>query len=159
MELIRKASIATVLALPLLVAAHGAQAQSRVESGMLTCNVAGGAGFIFGSSKALTCAFEGPGYREVYSGTIDKFGVDLGFTNESRIAWGVFTPTNQPGPGALSGRYSGVSGEATAGVGLGANVLVGGSGNSIALQPVSLQAQTGLNVAAGITSITLELAR
>jgi hypothetical protein len=159
MKLLRNASLAALLALPLLVGGHGANAQNRVETGMLTCNVAGGAGFVFGSSKALTCTFDGPGYREVYSGTIDKFGVDLGFTNESTIAWGVFTPTSQPGAGALAGRYTGVSGEATAGVGVGANVLVGGSGNSVALQPVSVQAQTGLNVAAGITSITLELAR
>ena len=36
---------------------------------------------------------------------------------------------------------------ATVGVGLGANVLVGGSGNSIALQPVSIEGTTGLNVA------------
>jgi len=159
MTMIRKATLAAVLALPVLFAGQGAEAQNRVESGMLTCNVAGGAGFIFGSSKALTCTFDGPGYREVYTGSIDKFGVDLGFTGESIIAWGVFAPTSNPGPGALAGRYSGVSGQATAGVGLGANVLIGGSGQSIALQPVSVQAQTGLNVAAGITSLTLHPAQ
>ncbi|WP_137388025.1 DUF992 domain-containing protein [Rhodoligotrophos defluvii] len=159
MTMIRKCTLAAALTLPLLLAGHGAEAQGRVESGMLTCNVAGGAGFIFGSSKALTCTFDGPGYREVYTGTIDKFGIDLGFTGESIIAWGVFAPTRNPGPGALAGSYGGVSGQATAGVGLGANVLVGGSNDSITLQPVSVQAQTGLNVAAGITSLTLHPAQ
>ncbi|MGF7161111.1 hypothetical protein FHS85_002746 [Rhodoligotrophos appendicifer] len=156
---LRTLTIAAAMAAPLLLAGYSAQAQNRVEAGMLTCQVAGGAGFIFGSSKALTCTFEGQGFREVYTGSIDKFGVDLGFTAASVIAWGVLSPTSNMGPGALAGTYSGVSGEATVGAGLGANVLLGGSNQSIALQPVSVQAQSGLNVAAGVTSITLQLAQ
>ena len=45
--------------------------------------------------------------------------------------------------------------EATAGAGLGANLLVGGTGRSFSLQPLSVQGQTGLNFAAGVTTLTL----
>jgi hypothetical protein len=71
----------------------------------------------------------------------------------------VFAPTNRVGPGDLAGTYGGVAASATVGVGLGANALVGGSNNTIALQPVSLQGQTGLSVAAGIAGLELRPAR
>ena len=38
---------------------------------------------------------------------------------------------------------------------LGAHALIGGSGNTIALQPLSLEGNSGLNVAAGIGAINL----
>ncbi|SRR5690606_1676481 len=131
-----------------------------IEVGMLNCEVAGGVGFVFGSSKALTCVFDGAASgREVYEGSINKFGVDIGVTGNTYIAWAVFAATADIPPGALEGTYAGATGEATVGVGAGANVLVGGSGDSISLQPVSVQAQTGLNVAAGIASVNLRLAQ
>ena len=86
---------------------------------------------------------------------INKYGIDIGFTTESRIIWGVFAP-GDVAPGALAGHYGGVTGEAEVGVGLGANVLLGGSNKQIALQPLSITGGVGLNVAAGIASITLE---
>jgi hypothetical protein len=61
-------------------------------------------------------------------------------------------------PGALTGGYAGGTASATVGVGIGANALIGGSGNTIALQPLSIQGSTGLNVAAGIAAITLTYA-
>ncbi len=64
------------------------------------------------------------------------------------MVWAVYAPTNRE-VAALRGDYVGASGEATIGAGLGANVLVGGSNRTVALQPVSIQGQTGLNVAAG----------
>jgi hypothetical protein len=133
-----------------------AQAQGGVRVGTLNCNVASGWGFVFGSSKALRCTFApAPGRAEFYAGTINKFGVDIGYTQGGVLVWGVFAPSANIGPGALSGNYIGATGSATVGVGAGANVLVGGSNRTISLQPVSLEGNTGLNVAAGIGSISL----
>jgi hypothetical protein len=134
-----------------------AQAQpSGVQAGVLTCNVSSGFGFIFGSSRSLNCAYSaGPGSAEHYAGSISKFGVDIGYVQSAVIVWTVVAPTAHLAPGSLAGNYVGATASATVGVGVGANVLVGGSGNSIALQPVSIEGNTGLNVAAGIGSITL----
>jgi uncharacterized protein DUF992 len=136
--------------------APSARAQGGVRIGTLTCNVASGWGFVFGSSKGLRCTLSpGPGRPEYYAGTINKFGVDIGYTQGGVLVWAVFAPTANPGPGALNGNYVGATGSATVGVGVGANVLVGGSNSTISLQPLSIEGNTGLNVAAGIGSITL----
>jgi hypothetical protein len=132
-----------------------AQAQG-VQVGTLTCNVASGFGFVFGSSRAINCTFGPPGGPpQHYVGSIDRFGVDIGYLQGGVIIWTVVAPTANIAPGSLAGTYAGATASATVGVGLGANVLVGGSGNSIALQPVSIQGTTGLNVAAGIAAMTL----
>lgn len=143
-------ALAAVLSAP-------AAAQSRVEIGMLDCFVAGGAGFIIGSTKGLTCTFSPAGRpQETYFGVVQKFGLDIGVTGATLIKWAVFAPTvDVYAPGALAGNYVGVSAEATVGVGLGANALVGGSGETFALQPVSVQAQQGLNLAVGFSSFQL----
>jgi hypothetical protein len=138
--------------------ASPAAAQARVEIGMLDCAVAGGAGFIVGSTKDLSCTFSPAGGRppEPYFGVVRKIGLDIGVTGATLIRWAVLAPTvDTYAPGALAGNYVGVSAEATAAVGLGANVLIGGSGETFALQPVSVQAQEGLNIAAGFTSFQL----
>ncbi len=132
-------------------------ASPRIEVGVLNCTVSGGTGFIVGSTKSLDCTFKRPGQNETYQGTIKKFGVDIGTTSKSYISWAVFAPTKDVPPGALSGSYGGLTAEATAGVGLGANALIGGSSESLALQPLSVQAQQGLNVAVGIASLELSL--
>ena len=133
-----------------------AQAQGGVRVGTLTCNVASGWGFVFGSSKAMHCTFApAPGRAEFYAGTINKFGVDIGYTQGGVLVWAVFAPTANLAPGALNGNYVGATGGATIGVGAGANVLIGGSNSTISLQPLSLEGNTGLNVAAGIGSISL----
>jgi len=132
-----------------------AQAQA-VRVGVLTCNVAGGFGFIFGSSRAVNCTFApGGGPPQHYVGAINKFGVDIGYVQGAVMIWGVLAPTTSPGPGSLAGTYVGATASATVGVGAGANVLVGGFGNSISLQPVSIEGNTGLNVAGGIAEMTL----
>lgn len=136
--------------------AQPARAQGGVRVGTLSCNVASGWGFVFGSSKALHCTFTpAPGRAEFYAGTINKFGVDIGYTQGGVLIWAVFAPSSNLGPGALSGNYVGATGSATVGVGAGANVLVGGSNRTISLQPISVEGNTGLNIAAGIGSITL----
>ncbi|MFA5897965.1 MAG: DUF992 domain-containing protein [Hyphomicrobium sp.] len=131
---------------------------AHVEIGVLTCTVQGGPGFIFGSSKDIDCTFKGPHAVEHYFGTINKFGLDLGFTDKSKIVWTVFAPTKDLSPGALAGDYGGVSAEATVGLGVGANALLGGSQNSVALQPLSVSGQQGLNIAVGIAGLHLRAA-
>jgi hypothetical protein len=141
-----------------LLATSLAGAQSRVEVGQLNCNVEGGGGFIFGSTKAVACVFERTdGGVEYYGGEINKWGLEIGSTSQTLMSWLVLAATNVFPAGALQGSYGGISAEATVGVGLGANVLVGGSDQSFALQPVSLQTQQGLNIAAGIAQLNLRL--
>jgi len=130
-----------------------------VKVGTLTCNVASGWGFVFGSTKDLHCTFRPNRHSgEHYTGTISKFGVDIGYTEGGVLVWGVFAPSSDVRAGALAGDYAGASASATIGVGLGANVLVGGLDKSVALQPLSVEGNRGLNVAAGIGSITLKSA-
>ena len=149
----------TALALTAMVGAAAlsgtAMAQSAVNVGTLTCNVASGFGFIFGSSKALNCTFAGLGRAEHYTGNITKFGADIGYTSGGVLVWTVVAPVAMMRPGALGGAYAGATASATVGVGLGANALVGGSNNTIALQPLSIEGNTGLNVAAGVAGVTL----
>ena len=135
-------------------------APAGIKVGTLTCDVAAGAGFVFGSTKDLRCTYEPTKANvEHYSGTISKWGVDIGYTGKGKLVWAVFAPTSDVRPGAIEGEYAGASAQATVGVGLGANALIGGLDKSIALQPLSVSGSTGLNVAAGIGSISLKHAR
>ncbi len=128
----------------------------NVEAGLLTCNIEGGTGFIVGSSKNMNCSFESAdGSVERYTGNVKKFGIDIGTTDSATVKWVVLAPTKNIGEGSLRGQYGGLSGEATAGVGVGANAMIGGSDRSIILQPFSGQVQTGLNIAVGIGTMTL----
>jgi hypothetical protein len=133
---------------------------NRTKVGTLTCDISGGIGLIIASKKDVTCMFtpgeRGP--REVYVGAISKFGLDIGATAGGEMVWAVYAPTNRRF-GALAGHYGGATAEATVGAGLGANVLVGGSNRTVALQPVSIQGQAGLNVAAGVAGLDLRPAR
>jgi Protein of unknown function (DUF992) len=159
MSILHRSILGAVAAAGLaLVASAPAQAQdgSGVRVGVLTCNVASGFGLIFGSSKEVNCVFSRDG-RDVahYQGHIDKFGVDIGYTAGGVMVWGVIAPTQGIPPGSLDGHYGGVTASATAGVGVGANLLVGGSDRTISLQPLSVEGNTGLNVAAGIGGLSL----
>jgi len=139
-------------------AAHAAT--HGVKVGELTCSVASGWGFVFGSSKDLRCVFRQSGHKAVhYAGSISKFGVDIGYTEGGVLVWEVVAPTSDVRPDALEGDYVGASAGATAGVGVGANVLIGGFDKSFALQPLSVSGNKGLNVAAGIGSISLKYTR
>ena len=143
------------VAVMLVTGVAGAYSQSGVNVGSLSCNVSGGVGFVFGSSKDLSCLFtRSDGKAERYAGTIKKFGVDIGFTKEAQIVWLVFAP-GKVASGALSGSYGGATASAAVGVGVGANVLLGGSNSQITLQPVSVEGSVGLNVAAGIGAVDL----
>jgi hypothetical protein len=134
-----------------------ADAAARVQIGRLACDVQGGVGLIITSSKNMTCRFHRDGYgTESYWGNIKKFGLDVGVTHRTHIEWLVFAATRRSyTPHALAGQYVGGSGEATIGVGVGANWLVGGFHRSFALQPLSVQAQTGINVSLAFAELTL----
>ncbi|MBY0611744.1 MAG: DUF992 domain-containing protein [Beijerinckiaceae bacterium] len=129
-------------------------AEADIRTGRLLCNVAPGTGWVVISEKVLNCRYDAiDGRREFYQGTISKFGVDLGATTGGSLVWAVFEPALRPG--SLTGAYGGGSAEVTLGVGLGANALVGGGDGGVTLQPVSVNAQSGLNVAAGIGAMSL----
>jgi hypothetical protein len=160
----RRSSIPAGIAVALLVAsftgAHAQAPMNRVRVGILECRGGASIGFIVGSVTNLGCVLRVTGMPEDrYIATIQKVGVDLGITQESSLAWGVYAPVARLGPGDLSGSYAGAQGSASVGVGVGGNALIGGSNNSIALQPLSVQGQVGLNVAAGLESLELRPGR
>ena len=144
---------ASLLALGLL--ALPAQADGGVKLGMLVCDVSGSIGLILGGSEAASCTFQGPNGVEYYKGRITQVGLDIGVSTGAIMSWAVFAP-GQVGKGALAGTYAGATADAAFAVGLGANVLVGGSQNSIALQPVSVEGSAGVNIAAGLAAFKLE---
>ena len=147
------------LALVASVTTTSAQ-QAKVQVGVLECRGGASVGFIVGSVTNLGCVLRAAGQPDdFYVATIRKVGLDLGITQESALAWAVFAPVARLGPGGLSGDYVGAQGSATLGVGVGGNVLVGGSANSIALQPLSVQGQVGVSIAAGLESLELRPGR
>ncbi|MGH6797719.1 MAG: DUF992 domain-containing protein [Roseiarcus sp.] len=150
------ASLSAAAALAAFIASP-ALAQSTVKVGTLTCDVSAGVGMILTQKQTMTCSFtpDAGGARDLYTGRIDQFGVALGAVQQGVLIWGVLAPASGVPHGALAGTYGGVGAQATAGAGLGANVLVGGTGRAFSLQPVSVQGQTGLNIAAGVTTVTL----
>ena len=139
------------------VSGQPAAAETSVKAGLLTCDVASGWSFVFGSTRDLKCTYsDGKGSVERYTGRIEKYGVDVGYHGGGVMAWAVFAPTTDIPKDALVGSYGGATGAVAAGVGASANVLVGGtSGNTISLQPLSVEGMTGVNVAFGIAQVTL----
>jgi Protein of unknown function (DUF992) len=149
------ASLAAALAVGAL--ATPVLAQSNTQVGTLTCDVSAGVGMILMQKQTMICQFApaNGGPPETYLGRIDEFGVALGAVSQGRLIWGVLAPSSGLPHGALSGTYTGVGAQASAGAGVGANVLVGGTGRAFSLQPVSIEGQTGLNIAGGVTTVTL----
>jgi hypothetical protein len=156
----RRFSILVGAIAALLASVAGAYAQQRVQVGVLECRGGSSVGFIVGSVTNLGCVLRVNGAPDdTYVATIRKVGLDIGITQESALAWAVYAPVARLGPGALSGNYAGAQGSASIGVGLGGNVLVGGSANSIALQPLSVQGQVGINLALGVEGLELRPGR
>ena len=134
--------------------------RSRIQVGTLTCSLSSSVGLVLGSQKNVNCIFKGrPGERdEAYTGTMTTIGLDIGITTGGVIVWGVFAGTNRYA-GMLAGTYGGATAEVSVAAGLGANVLVGGSNRTVALQPLSVQGQMGLDIAGGIGALELHPAR
>jgi hypothetical protein len=149
------AAVAALLSLP-----AQAQAPRRVQVGTLNCSMSAGIGLVIGSQRNVNCLFhpEGGGQQEAYVGTMTRVGLDVGVTTGGAIVWAVFADTNRF-YGMLAGTYAGATAEMSIAAGLGANVLVGGSNRTVALQPVSLQGQVGLNIAAGVGALELHTPR
>ena len=156
---IRHVALLSAAAALTALATSTAPAQTNVQAGTLTCDVSAGIGMILTRKQTMTCSFVGinGGPPDLYTGRVDQFGIAIGATTpQIKVpCWGVVAPTSGVPHGALAGTYVGVGAQATAGAGLGANALIGGTGRAFALQPLSIQGQTGINIAAGITTVTL----
>ena len=154
-----KKSILAAASVGVAASAFGLEAPAHaavgVKVGELSCHVSSGWGFVFGSSRSLLCTYTGNGQVAHYAGNVSKFGVDIGYLQSGVLVWDVFAPTTDLGPAALSGSYGGVTAGATVGVGADANALIGGSTRQVALQPLSIAGNTGINAAAGIAAISL----
>lgn len=137
-----------------------AQQSGGTKIGLLTCKTSASLGLIIGSHQKISCSFKPDnGPAENYQGSIGRLGLDLGVKGGGVMTWAVFAPVNGYHHGALAGTYIGGSGSASLGVGVGANALLGGSHKSIALQPLSVEGNVGVNLALGVASLTLRSAR
>ncbi len=149
-------TLALVAAAFVALSAAPAAAQSRVEAGLLECLGSETVGLVVGSITEFNCIYRPKtAPQQLYKGVVRRIGIDIGFTRHTVLNWAVLAPTDQIGLGDLSGNYAGISAGGSAGVGVGANALIGGSSNSIALQPLSVQGQSGINLAAGVASLEL----
>jgi len=150
-------STLTIAATSLVASIASANAMPPVRAGILQCEGGQNVGYVLGSTTSLQCVFQSEGRRpEPYIATLRRLGLDLGITDQTKLTWAVNAPNTRVGRGDLAGNYGGVGANASIGIGGGGNFLVGGPANAYALQPISLQGQTGLNVAAGVASIELE---
>jgi len=154
----RKIVLAALAGLGMSIASQPAAAQgAKLRLGTLTCTGAGKVGLIVGSQQNLSCTFKPSGRRPAqrYSATITKVGLDIGVQGKSVVVWAVLASTSNYGPRFLVGNYVGASADASVGVGGGGNVLVGGSNSSVTLQPLSVQGQTGVNLAVGVAELKI----
>lgn len=151
------AAIAITMAGHTMTASPAIAAPATIVAGTLTCSGKGGVGYILGSTESLICTFSSVsgGFSEPYTGTISKIGIDIGIKGPSILVWTVLSSGSSLPRGALEGSYGGVAADAAVGIGAGANALIGGSDNSLVLQPVSVKGQTGLNVAVGVAGLEL----
>jgi hypothetical protein len=148
----------TLVTLALFIASVSpSSAQQGTKVGTLTCRLAPSIGLIIGSQQRMTCRFvpDGRFPAENYVGVLNRIGLDIGITAGGAMAWAVFASTAGPPRGSLAGRYGGASGEIGVGVGVGANVLFGGSARTISLQPLSVEGSVGFNLALGVAGLTL----
>lgn len=141
---------------PVLAPAPALAQPRQIQVGTLTCSLSAGIGLVVGSQRNVNCILRGqPGDpEEAYTGTMTRVGVDIGVTGGGVIIWTVFADSNRY-RGMLAGSYAGASAEVSVAAGLGANVLVGGSNRTVALQPLSVQGQIGFDIAAGIGALEL----
>ncbi len=155
--MVRSLAAAALLSLATAIPAHAQE--TRTEAGILECVIAGDVGAILGSSRDMECSFTSSDGTPstFFVGVVNRYGLDIGVTSEAIMQWAVLMPADADitAGEALTGDYYGASAEATVAIGGGANVLVGGSQESVMLQPVSVQAQTGLNLALGVTEFRL----
>ena len=156
---ISRLTLSSILALAAMMGPGAAD--NKIKSGILDCDVSAGVGLIFTEKQTMNCKFTplGGGPVDHYTGSIDEVGVSIGATEGGVLVWSVISAQQGVPAGALAGKYTGLSANASVGVGLGENVLIGGNNNSFMLQPTSYEGQVGFNVAAGVTTVTLNWAQ
>lgn len=150
---------AGALALLVIAAPAGVTAQeAKIEVGTLTCQGKGSVGLVLGSTERLVCNFNMPSGQLVqsYDGTITRVGLDIGVRGQSVMIWTVLGTTSEMPGETLGGNYAGVSADVAAGIGAGANLLVGGNNKSVYLQPLSVSGGTGVNIAVGVSGLQLD---
>lgn len=153
------AAVVAAAALATAATAPAAAQENRIQVGSLECSLSSSIGLVVGSQRNVNCLFKSDnGPPEPYVGTLTRVGLDIGVTSGGAIIWAVFAGTNRYA-GMLTGTYVGATAEASLAAGLGANVLVGGSNRTVALQPLSVQGQVGFNIAAGIGRLELHPAQ
>lgn len=131
--------------------------EGRIRVGVLECIVKPSIGAVIGSIRDMDCVFKPvSGRNENYAGTQGVIGIDIGVTATAALAWAVFAPTTDRQPGELQGNYGGVAADAAVGLGLGTNILLGGSSRTIVLQPISVEGQIGVGISAGVTGLKLD---
>lgn len=157
---ILKSASGFMLGLVVLAATSGPSHAELAKIGILSCDVSKGVGEILTRKQSLNCQFKPDGGQpEAYTGSIDEYGVELGKVDQGHLIWGVASAMRGVPQGALAGKYVGVGAGASLGVGVGANALVGGNNQSFSLQPLSVDGETGLNIATGILRVTLTAAK
>jgi len=143
-----------------LVMTAGMSQADNVQAGFLHCDVSAGVGLFFTEKQAMKCVFKplGGGPEDFYTGNIQEVGIALGGTEKGVLIWSVLSAQKGVPAGALAGKYTGLGANASVGVGGGENVLLGGNNQAFMLQPASYEGQVGLNLAVGVTTITLQSA-
>jgi hypothetical protein len=144
-----------------MFAASPGEAQVAAQNGILSCDVSPGIGLFIVQKQSMTCTFRrtGGGPAERYTGTINDYGIELGAVQEGHLVWAVAAATQGATVGALSRTYAGIAADAAAGAGVGASALIGGTGRSLVLQPLSAEGEVGINIAAGVRTVRLDLAQ
>ncbi|KQT85942.1 DUF992 domain-containing protein [Aurantimonas sp. Leaf443] len=154
MKTLPSLAFALLAALPLGMS----EARAATSVGVLGCHGDGTIGLVLGSREKLVCEFTpyGGGPVELYTAQLDTVGIDLGATGRTAMTWAVVSVNGrQYQPTALGGTYVGASADASAIVGGGGSILVGGDLSSFSLQPLSVRAQEGINAAVGVSRFTL----
>ena len=150
-------SLTAAGALAVLCAIPSSARAEGFRVGRLLCFSEPRVGLVLGSTQAMRCVFTKlRSHRQyIYEGRIRRVGLDLGVTSAGTLSWAVLAKNSRIGSGTLRGNYVGASGSVALGPGLGANVLIGGSRRSVVLQPLSIERSIGINLAAGVTNLTL----
>jgi len=153
-------ALSTVLLAAISSQAAG-QAQTWTQAGMLSCKLNPSVGFVIFGHQSMECRFvpSAPLPPQIYEGALNTVGIDIGVVGTGGLAWAVLAPTAGVPAGALAGTYVGASGDVALGVGVGANVLFGGSNRSFALQPLSVEGSVALDVTLGLSALQLQWVR
>ena len=156
--MVRAAASIAILTAVVALGATEASAQSRTRAGVLTCNVAGGIGLILGSQKATVCIFDPRrGRNERYTGVIRKFGLDIGATQRACHQMGGVLRRQSCARLACRHLCGGKRRGDRRRWARRECARSAGNNRTVALQPLSVSGQTGLNFALGVGDLELRV--